>query len=94
MFGRPAKEEPKLDIIIDRVCDEMVAYGPDSEEYAKHLEYLKKLTKLKTATRSERVSINTVIQAVAPIVAIVVIVAYEQKQVWVTKAASFIPKFK
>lgn len=94
MFGRPTKEPPLLEIIIDRVCAEMVTYGPDSNEYAKHLEYLEKLTKLKTDTRRERVSINTVIQAGAPIVAVVVIVAYEQKHVWVTKALALIPKFK
>ena len=93
MFGKPKKvEDPKLDIVIDRVLSEMVTYGPDSEDYATNLSYLERLNEMKPKPLPTRVSPDQMALVAGNLLCVLIIVAYEQKHVMVSKARDFIIK--
>lgn len=95
MFGLPPKNEPtKLDVAIMRLLEEMETYGPDSPEYPKMLSYLEKLNTVKTQTRRNKVDANTIAIVAGNLFGILIIVAYEQKNVMASKAVGFILKPK
>lgn len=68
---------------------EMTEYGPGTEEYAKALEYLERLNKMKTSDRPSRVSGDTIAIVLGNLAGILIIVMYEQKHVLVSKAFGF-----
>jgi hypothetical protein len=89
MFNPFKREEDRqLDVLINRVIDDMELYGPDSEEYPRLVETLKKLYKLKAQQKPRRVSPDTVLIVLGNILGILVIVAYEEKHVITSKAYS------
>lgn len=93
MFGR-RKPPPEsiYDAPIERLILEMTMNGPDSDEYSDHIKYLEKLSTLKTREKSveRRVSPDTVWLIGGNILIAVIIVAYEQKHVFGSKAIGFI----
>jgi len=95
MFGRPVGLNLDLDVPIQRVLDEMETLGPDSPEYPMYLEYLERLQKLKTENTSrEPIKLDTVVMVAGNLLGILVIVAYEQKHVMVSKGLGFVLKPK
>lgn len=94
MFGRTPKVlEQKLDDVEDRILEEMLEYGPDSEEYPKLMSQLERLTEVrKSKGKKMTVSLDNVILVAGNLLGILVIVAYEQKHVFVSKAVSFVRK--
>lgn len=95
MFESFKSEEAKsLSAAIDRVSALLATYDTNSEEYANTLSYLERLYALKTETRKYRVSPDSMLIVAGNLLGILIIVAYEQKHVFGSKAISFISKAK
>lgn len=94
MFGRITKNDSILDEPIASVLREMEMTGPDTDEFPALLSYLERLSRLKTEKRQSRVSPDTIAIVVGNLVGILIIVAYEQKHVMVSKGLGFILKPK
>jgi len=93
MFGRDkSKNEMLLETNINAVLIQMEVYGPDSEhnEFQDLLSYLERLYALKTDKSKRKVSPDTLATVLGNLLGIVIIVAYEQKHVMVSKAKDFI----
>jgi uncharacterized protein Smg (DUF494 family) len=85
------KKESIVDIPLNKVLDELKQYGPDTPEFEKQLRYLERLNDLKTGNRQQyRVSPDTIALVLGNLAGILIIVAYEQKHVWTSKAMGFI----
>ena len=85
-------ERTNLSIAINRLLTEMDTYGPDSPEYPALVAHLKTLTKIRKAKPSYRVDPNTMALVAGNLLGILVIVAYEQKHVMVSKAKDLLLK--
>jgi hypothetical protein len=85
-------EDTAFSTAINRLLLEMETYGPDSPEYQKFIAQLDRLMTLRKNDSSRRVSPDTLALVIGNLLGIVVIVAYEQKHVMVSKATSFILK--
>jgi hypothetical protein len=95
MFGRKSNDDTQLDEAIERLLSEMIMYGPDSEDYLRHLEYLERLNRLKDPDRGRRkLSADTVAQVAGSLLGIMIIVIYEQKHILNSRGLSFVPKTK
>jgi hypothetical protein len=92
-IGTEKKTEP-LDDQIAAVLKSMTTAGPDSEEYPKLLEHLERLHQIKTKSRRDPVSLDTVVSTAGTLLGILAIVAYEQKHVMVSKGFGWIPRPK
>ena len=91
MLGQFRKyEKSLLDEPIARVLAEMEMYGPDSDEYPKLVSYLERLTQAQAETRKQRVNLDTLIPVAGNLLGILIIVAYEQKHVMVSKGLMFL----
>lgn len=88
------REVTDLDKAIDKLYDKIDSVEPDSEEYDKYLEKLKKLEDLRDKSRSRRPSSDTVLLVVGNLAGIFIIVAYEHAHVMTSKAIGFIMKQK
>jgi hypothetical protein len=85
---RKDDEPTPIDEQIDAVLASMTTYTPDSKEYQLLLGYLERLTNLKTKTRRQPVSPDTMALIAGNLLGILVIVAYEQKHVMTSKGFS------
>jgi hypothetical protein len=95
MFGEFKKDEStNLDAIIARVLLEMEMYGPEAEEFPKLISYLERLETIKVGNRRARLSPDTMAVVAGNLFGIVIIIAYEQKHVMVSKALALILKTK
>lgn len=94
MFTRQKQEASKLEAAIDAVFDRMSGLQQDSDEYAKLVDQLSKLYKLKEIDSKKRVSPDTVATVGANIVGILLILNYERLNVVATKAIGFVAKLK
>jgi len=95
MFDSFRKNEPTLlDLTINRLLVEMESFGPETPEYESLVTRLERLNKVNAETRRPRVSPDTVAIVVGNLVGILLIVAYEQNHVMVSKAMSYIPTLK
>lgn len=74
-----------FDDLITEVLDEMSLIGPTSEKYQDLMAYLERLQQLKTYTRSEPLSRNTIALIAGNLMGILLIIAYEQKHVMTSK---------
>jgi hypothetical protein len=87
MFGVFERNDAKyLDILIERVVDDMQMFGPESEEYQGLINHLDRLNALKANTRPRRISPDTVMVVLGNLLGILIIVAYEEKHVITSKA--------
>ena len=84
------KKESILEEPINKVLVEMSTSDPDSEEYSALLGNLERLVRLKDE-KSSRVSPDTM-AIVGNLLGILIIVAYGQKHVMVSRAVGFIMK--
>jgi hypothetical protein len=87
-------ESSILDEPIERVLTDMNTYGPDSEEYPKLVDHLERLTRMKAEESRQRVSPDTMAIVLGNLLGILVIVAYEQKHVMVSKGLGFVLRTK
>jgi len=94
MFGIFQKQQSKLDEPIDAVLNSMQVYGPESTEYDELIGRLDRLTKMQSEERSSRVSPDTMAIVAGNILGILIIVAYEQKHVMVSKAVGMLLRSK
>lgn len=91
----PWKNKPSvIDEPIEQVLNEMNRVGPRSDEYPALVAQLDRLTEMKTQERKNKVSPDTLWIVGGGILQVLVIVAYEQKHVMVSKAVGFIQKVK
>jgi len=79
------KNPSKLDEPIDKVLTRMKDLEPDSEEYKKLLTTLDKLMELQSEEQSSQFSPDTVLNVAGSLLEVLLIVAYEQKHVMVSK---------
>jgi hypothetical protein len=95
MLERFTKKKPSvLDEHISDILDKMKMYGPDNEEYPRLIEQLERLNKLKCKERRFKFSPDTMLIVGGNLIGILIIVAYEQKHVIVSKGLGFIGKSK
>jgi len=95
MLRRFFAEAPSiLDEPIARLLTEMNTYGPDSEEYREAVSYLERLVRLKADERRIRITPDTMAIVLGNLLGILIIVAYEQKHVMVSKGLGLILRTK
>lgn len=96
MFQLPKKKDknPKLTAVKEKILDDLATYSPTDPEYWDLIEHLERLTNLQTDARPQKASRDALIMVAGNLLGILVIVAYEQKHVFVSKASSFIMKAK
>jgi hypothetical protein len=91
----PWKKEPSVyDEPITDILSVMRQMTPDSEDYPTLVAQLERLNEMKTQERKNQVSRDTLVIVAGGIIQVLVIVVYEQKHVWVSKAVGFIQKAK
>jgi hypothetical protein len=86
--------EKNLDTLIQRVVNDMELYGPDSEEYSKMVKHLESLNRMKSQKWWTRLSWDTVLIVLGNLLGILIIVAYEERNVISSKALSMTQKTK
>jgi len=95
MLRRFFTEPPSiLDEPIERLLTEMNTYGPDSEEYRVAVDYLERLVNLKANERRHNITPETMAIVLGNLLGILIIVAYEQKHVMVSKGMGLILRTK
>jgi hypothetical protein len=78
------RKKNKLDVITESVYDEMISATPDSDEFRAQLENLERLTTLKS--KKVNVSHDTLAIVIGNVMCVLVVVMYEQKHVFTSKA--------
>ena len=81
-----------FDAPIRKVLTQMAVYGPEDPEYAKLIEHLDRLNQMKADERKSRVSPDTMALVFGNLAGILIIVAYEQKHVMVSRAVNFLAR--
>lgn len=96
MFGRKVnREQTELEKAQMKAFDEMAEYGLDTPEYAAALAFLERLAVLKKGdTLRNPVDPNTIITASITLLSVLIVVAYEQKHAWISKALTVSGKTK
>ena len=94
MITRKTPDGPRLQTVIDALLTRMSEEDYDPEEYAKMLDQLTKLYKLKETESRERVSKDTLVLVTANLIGIVLILGYEKANVITTKALSFVTRLR
>ena len=95
MLRRFFKEEKPsiLDAPIAKVLESMKTYSPDDGEFRALMDHLERLMQMKEHERSRfRVTPDTMAIVAGNLLGILIIVAYEQKHVVVSKGLGFILK--
>jgi hypothetical protein len=93
MFPTP-KEKSRLDIEIDQLILELKDHESTSEEYAKIVEQLNRLMKIRSENRPARVSPDTWATIGANLLGIVMITWFERENVITSKASGFIQRIR
>lgn len=83
-----------LDEPIEKLLTEMNTYSPDTEEYRVAIEHLDRLVRLKAEEARNFVSADTMAIVIGNLLGILIIVAYEQKHVMVSKGMGLILRTK
>jgi hypothetical protein len=81
-----------LDEPIAKVLTGMNTYGPEDPEYKTMMEHLERLMKLKADEQKSGVSPDTLAIVLGNLLGILIIVAYEQKHVMVSRGLGFVIK--
>lgn len=93
MFNLMAKdEESPLDKAINQVFSEMESLTADSDEYAKMVNRLEQLYKLKCPEKANKLSKDAILAVVGNLAGIVLILGYERAHVVASKALGFVLK--
>lgn len=91
-FDKFRKKPSKLDDPIAKILSEMEVFGPGTPEYDHLLDQLDRLIKMQSEERRNRVSPDTLATVGGNLLGILVIVAYEQKHVVVSKALNMLQR--
>lgn len=86
------KKNKQLDEVKQRLLTDLAVYDPTDKEYETILNRLEALDKL--SNKRAKVSPDTIAIVLGNLLGIVVIVAYEQKHVFASRASNFIMKVK
>lgn len=93
MFDRFRKMKPSiLDEPIERLLTQMNKVEPGSKEYSVMVDQLDKLNRMKLDESKPRINSDTWAIVAGNLLGILVIVAYEQKHVMVSKGLGFVMK--
>lgn len=92
LFGK--EENQALTALIDDVIYQMNMVGVDSPEYPELLGHLERLNELKTKNRRQPLDRNTVVLCLCNLGGILVIVAYEQKHIFASKASALLLRLR
>ena len=87
-----AKKNNKLADLKDKLLDYALSINPATPEYKETMQLLTELDAIESKTRRSPFSWDTLLLGLFNILGIFVIVAYEQKHVFVSKALTFIRK--
>lgn len=87
-----SNEPNELDTVIKTLLIQMDDTSPTTPEFATMADQLTKLYKLKETDSPKRVSPDTLVNAAASLGGILLIIAYEQKHIMLSKALSFVTK--
>ena len=91
MFGRTRKNEDwKLEEAIDKILTEMLEYGPMSPEFKPRLKQLERTIALRKSKDRWAPTPDTIVLVGGNILLALVIVAYEKRNVWTSRAFSLI----
>ncbi len=93
MFTKKMNEPTGLEKAIDSVLSEMEALNSDDAEYAKMVDQLEKLYKIRN-NNTNRVSPDTLAIIAGNIAGILLIIHHEKANVVTSKAMSFVMKLK
>lgn len=85
-------ENSGLEEVIDAVQDRLLKADPPSDDFAKTVDQLDKLYKIKTSSREDRVSKDVLLTVAANLAGIGLILGYERANVVASKALSFVLK--
>ena len=91
-FHKTPSEKSGLEEVIDAVQDRLLKEDPPSDEFAKTVDQLDKLYKIKTSSREDRVSKDVLLTVVANLAGIGMILGYERANVVASKALGFVLK--
>ncbi len=96
LFRRTPEEKTGIEETIDYTQQRMLAMDPDSDEFAKTLDQLDKLYKIKSNEKkdTDHVSKDVLITVAANLVGIVAILSYEHVHPITSKALGFVLKTK
>lgn len=94
MFNRKSREELELQMAITKNLIEMDGLDPEDEAYAARMKTVERLNEIRTTYARKKFSPDALLAAGAAFGQVLLIVAYEQKHVFTSKAASFISKSK
>lgn len=87
-------DKTALETEIDSVLAQMAPLEADAEEYAKMLAHLEKLYALKSLTKDNSVSSDTVLAIIGNLAGIGMILGYERAHIVTSKALGFVLKGK
>ena len=93
-FKKTPSEKTELEKAIEKVLFEMDEYTSDMDEYARMVDQLEKLYKLKDIDKPTRVSADTVAMITANLVGIAMIIGYERANILTSKALSVLFKLR
>jgi hypothetical protein len=94
MFTRKLQPRSKLDEAIDDLLDRMLSGSFEPDKYAKMVDQLVKLYKLKEIETPRRVSPDTLAMIAGNIIGIVLILGHERANVITSKAIGFVLRLK
>jgi hypothetical protein len=90
--SKSPRQKTGLEIAIDELLSEMKGYTADTEEYAKMVDQLDTLYKLKDIDKPERIKPDTLAIIGGNVLVAVVIVGFERTNIMTSKALSFLLK--
>lgn len=94
MFGPFKKKEDLKQVATNMPLTEMTTFGPDTPEFLRDLEYLERIEALKTKNRRAKLDPNQIALVAGNLAGILIIVAYEQKHVFGSRAQNALLKPK
>lgn len=94
MIGPFFKQSREYDVLITQVSERLATTDPETEEYAKLMKHLGRLTKMRNSNKPQRVSRDTMLIVLGNLAGIVVIVLAEDTRVITSKAFGLLQKTK
>lgn len=86
------REKTDIEKARDEAVNALRGHEPDSAEYKKVLKNVRELNAMVCESKPERPSPDALVKALALVGTTLIIVAYEQRNVWATKAGNFLSK--
>lgn len=91
---KPKAVDTKLEKVTENLLDEMLENGPDEEGYSANLDRLVKLHAVRQSNGRTLLNPNNMALVAGNLLGILIIVAYEQKNVLTSKAQNLLLKSK